>query len=315
MHKMDKKIFQGLHPSDYEHPFDRKALETLEGTPGLETLARKFFEYGIEKMFRIQYMGSNLKVKQSNFPDLYSTFAEVCDILNLPQRPELYISQHYDIGAITVGVENPIVTLYSGAIDHLNKDEIMFVIGHEIGHIKSNHVLYHQMASVLPVIGNIIGSVTLGIGKFISTGLQLALLNWQRMSEFTCDRTGLLACQNVEAATSSMIKIAGLPTKYYDINLIEDFVEQAREFDEYDYETLNKIAKTFSTMWQSHPWTVMRGAEFYKWIDSDQYKQILRWSSKTKKQAIPTDASLCPNCGTLFQPHDKFCGSCGTKIG
>ena len=28
-------------------------------------------------------------------------------------------------------------------------DEIMFVIGHELGHVKSNHMLYHMMAQAL----------------------------------------------------------------------------------------------------------------------------------------------------------------------
>ena len=311
---MKKKILNGLYPSDYEHPFDRKALESLEGTPGLETLVRKSFEYGFEKMFRIQYTGSNLKVNNTNFPELYSTLEEVCNALSLPEKPELYISSQHAINAMAIGVQNPIIVLFSGAIDNLDKDELMFIIGHEIGHIKSNHVLYHQMASILPFIGNILGSATLGIGGLISKGLELALLNWKRMSEFTSDRAGLLACQNVEAATRAMIKIAGLPTKYYYKNLIEDFVKQAREFDDYDYETLNKIAKTLSIMWQSHPWTVMRGSEFYKWIDTGQYEQILNWDARLKEEIVSSDAFYCPNCGTVIRSEGKFCGGCGAKI-
>jgi hypothetical protein len=37
------KKLELLHPSEYEHPLDRKALQALEGTPGLESLTRKLF--------------------------------------------------------------------------------------------------------------------------------------------------------------------------------------------------------------------------------------------------------------------------------
>ena len=43
-------------------PFDTKALDTLHGTKGLDMLVKKFYEYGVEKIFRIQITGSNLKI-------------------------------------------------------------------------------------------------------------------------------------------------------------------------------------------------------------------------------------------------------------
>ena len=66
--------------------------------------------------------------------------------------PDLYIQWGYEINAFTVGSENPIVVLNSGLIDMCEDDEIMFIIGHELGHIKSNHMLYHMMANVINMI-------------------------------------------------------------------------------------------------------------------------------------------------------------------
>ena len=42
-------------------------------------------------------------------------------------------------------------------------------------------------------------------------GLQGALTRWQRSSELTADRAGLLACQSQDPALRSMMKLAGLP--------------------------------------------------------------------------------------------------------
>lgn len=272
---MNKKILCGLDPKTYEHPFDKKALDILEGTPGLEYLTKKFFEYGVEHMMKVRYTGSNIKVTSRNFPELYNTFSEVCEILYLQEKPDLYVGWQYEINAMTSGVTKPILVLFSGCIDLLEKEELMYVIGHEIGHIKSNHVLYHQMAAVLPMLGQLIGSATLGIGGLVSKGIEIALLNWQRMSEFTADRAGLLACQNIDAASRAMIKLAGLPQKYFSSNIVKEFIEQAREFEGYDLNKMDKIAKIFSTMWQNHPWTVMRASEFFKWTDTGEYNRIL----------------------------------------
>ena len=53
---------ENLISSDYEHSFDRKALDALQGTPGLEFLMKKFMRMSIDKLMQIQYLGSNLKV-------------------------------------------------------------------------------------------------------------------------------------------------------------------------------------------------------------------------------------------------------------
>lgn len=130
----------------------------------------------------------------------------MCNTLHLKKIPDLYISWDYSINGFTAGSENPIIGLTSGAIDLLTDNELRYVLGHEVGHIKSGHVLYQTMAEVIPIIGDILGTATLGIGGIIGTGLQLALLYWWRMSEFTADRAGLLACQDEDSVINALIK-------------------------------------------------------------------------------------------------------------
>lgn len=312
---MKRTQLKGLDPKEYEHPFDKKALDALEGTPGFELIVKKFWKYGLERLFKIQYTGSNIKVNGNNFPELYSILEEACNTIYVPKKPDLYLSWSYNVNAMTTGVENPIIILYSGCIDLLDREELMFIIGHELGHIKSNHVLYHQMAEVLPVLGNIVASASLGLGGLISTGIELALLNWQRMSEFTADRAGLLTCQNPHIATKALVKIAGLPRKYYDKISVKEFISQAKEFESFDFNSLDKTAKYLSIMWREHPWTVMRGAEFFKWIKSGQYNKILN-----RQLELPdalkhnVEINYCAECGSNIQKGECFCGNCGSKI-
>lgn len=321
---IEKQLIRRLGPREYEHPLDKKALNALEGTPGLETLVKKFYQYGIERLVKIRYTGSNIKVTKQNFPQLYQPLKTTCEVLSLQPVPDLYIEMGF-INAFTTGVEKPIIVLTSGCVGLLSYDELLFVLGHEVGHIKSQHVLYHEMASVLPILGDILGSVTLGIGGAIATGIEVALLNWQRKSEFTSDRAGLLACQNIEAATTAMMKIAGAPPRYYRNLKAKDFEKQAKEFEGFDIDKLDKIAKYVSVMFADHPWTVMRGHELYQWIESGEYEQILKRHTRqsfqpsgkrTTSQSIskPAQSKFCTNCGTKMDDNKKFCESCGYKL-
>jgi len=293
---MTRQKIPFLNIESYEHPWDKSARDALEQVPGFTALIHKLNEIGFERMLRIQYTGSSLKVNQNNFPEIYAVLREACNILSLDHQPDLYFQWSYQINAFTSGVEKPIIVLNSGCIDLLTPDELLFVIAHELGHIKSNHVLYYQAASYLPAIAQVIGNMTLGIGGLLTTGLQLALLNWQRMSEFTSDRAGLLTVQDPQVAATTMVKMAGLPQKYFDTNLVEDFMQQAKEFESYDYDTLDYIIKIFSTMNKSHPWTVIRGAELFKWIDKGEYKNILDKSDwKSAARPWQTDTSTQDN--------------------
>lgn len=134
------------------------------------------------------------------------------------------------------------------------------------------------------------------------------------MSEFTADMAGLLACQDVEAATKAMISMAGVPIKYFDSIKTEEFIKQAKEFDGYDYDTLDKAAKLMSTMWTDHPWLVMRGAEFYKWIDSGEYDRVLNRESRVMSPAVAEKIFFCPKCGKRCRIGDVYCSKCGHKL-
>lgn len=310
-----KKKLDDLFPQEYEHPFDTKALDALQGTPGLEMVVRQFVKHGIERIVAVQCTGSNLRVTEQNYPEIYDLLTGVCETINLPDRPALYLEWSYDINASTIGIAKPIVVITSGAIDMLSHEELLFLVGHEIGHVKSRHMLYHLMAQVVPHIGHILGVVTLGIGQLLSTPLQYALLKWSRMSEFTADRAGLLACQDVEVATSVMVKWGGVPRKYFDDINREQFIQQAREFKRLDYDKLGKMIKFVSIMGRTHPWTVMRAAELFSWIESKEYEAVLNRETRHKAKLSDLCGLLvCRTCNYRLKGDESYCTNCGSQL-
>ena len=304
----------GLRPQAYEHPLDRKALDALQQTRGLDTLVRKLNEWGFERVLRVQLTGSYLRVGPDSFPDVHRMVESACAMLDLPKRPEVYIAAGDQINAFTAGVERTIVVLTAGAVDRLGDDELFFVVAHEIGHIKSGHVLYYQIAEFMPVIGEVIGSATFGIGELLSTGLQMALLHWKRTSEFTADRAGLLACQDVEAAWSALIKIAGLPDRYRDRSNSADFLQQAREFDALGNDALGWVAKALAGAGQTHPWTVLRAKQLLEWIESGAYERVLAAPQDLPLELPPGVTMFCNQCGRGLAGSELFCPGCGARV-
>lgn len=266
----NKQILTGLQHGQYEHPFDRMALEKLERIPLLTKACNWMTSNFIERVCNIQYTGSHLKITGSNYPKIYQYLVDACRILDVPKIPDLYINWNYSINACTIGAENPIIVLDSGLIDLCDDDEIMFIISHELGHIKSNHMLYHMMAQMIDII---IDSIT--GGHLVAGGLQFALYYWNRMSEFTADRAGLLGCQNPEAMMRAFVKMAGLPLKEFDNIKTESFIQQARDFKMLDFDGMNKVVKFLSIADETHPWTVMRSAELLKWMDMGEYNRFV----------------------------------------
>ena len=171
-------------------------------------------------------------------------------------------------------------------------------------------MLYHDMAKVIPIVGDLVGGSTLGVGKAIAVGLEAGLLYWYRMSELTADRAGLLACQDFETYINYLMKYAGSPKRHFDKKHddqidFDEFIRQAREFEAMDYDSLDKIAKTLTVIFKTHPWTVFRASELLKWHDSGEYQKILDKDS--------SGTLTCFNCGAELKGEEKFCGDCGAS--
>ena len=181
----------------------------------------------------------------------------------------------------------------------LTEDELRYVAGHEMGHIKSGHVLYHTMGelfkaavSQLPIISS------------LTTPIYYTLMYWIRMSEFTADRAGLLACQNIDAAISAIIKMSGLPLKYFEKENRDSFIKQAVEFRSSFSGFTDSVIKTFTIAGSTHPWTILRAAELLAWYDSGEYQKILDG----------VNTSTCSECGLQIPSGAPKCQYSGNEV-
>lgn len=270
----------------------------------LSVAMTKLNQFGIERVLRVQYAGSNVRATRRSFAEACEALAEAAANLDLPTLPDLYVDWHKGYEAYTICPQKPLVIITSGLLRILTYEELLFVLGHEIGHIKSRQVVYSQMALIMPVIGELIKSATLGIGSLVSGGLQVSLTNWLRMADFSADRAGLLACQSPDDAARALIKLGGVPGDLFGAIDLTGFCAQARDFGTaYDFETLDKAARVVSAL-ATHQegesaelsevptkqaWTVMRAAELFKWIDTDGYQKLMARATAAAQSDIAAE--------------------------
>ena len=139
------KTFPGLDASRFQHPHDVAATEALAGIPGLDLVVSKVMEYGLERIYYLENTADNVRVTPRMFPRLHRYLGWGCRILDV-EEPELYVTMDPNPNAFTYGHKSPFIVLTSGLIDLLGDEELSFVVGHELGHIKAGHVLYTVLA-------------------------------------------------------------------------------------------------------------------------------------------------------------------------
>ncbi len=91
------------------------------------------------------------KISKADSPQLYNVVEEMSIASGLPKIPDIYIVNDNALNAFATG-RNPdkaAVTVTSGLLENLNRDELQGVIAHEIGHIKNRDVLLMTISSVM----------------------------------------------------------------------------------------------------------------------------------------------------------------------
>jgi Zn-dependent protease with chaperone function/competence protein ComGC len=135
-----------------------------------------------------------VRVDARQLPELHAAFGEVCQRLGMAQPPALFVIQAG--GALnafaTRFAGRDFVVVYSDFLETLGpaSPEMKFILGHELGHIKSRHILKQI---------------------FLAPGMVFPLIGpaYRRAWESSCDRHGAFAAQDVDGAVRAMMVLTG----------------------------------------------------------------------------------------------------------
>jgi Zn-dependent protease with chaperone function len=263
-------ILGGIDSRSWEHPSDGAALTALRKVPGFDTVLRKLFGLVGEQSLRLFHQANAALVTDEQFPRLYESFMECCAVLDIETIPQLYVTQVPLLSARTIGLDDPFIVFSTSTIEILDNDELHFILGHELGHAMSGHALYKTMLGLLLQLA-IIG-MGIPLTRLTFMGLIMALREWDRKSELSADRAGMLCVQDSEVAYRTFMKMAaGTRTEEMDL---EAFKNQARAYQ--DTGTKKEgFFKILNALFASHPFAVTRLAEALRFTESGDYKRLL----------------------------------------
>ncbi len=270
-----------IDPRTWEHPADRAALNALRKIPVFDQVLRTVFGFFGEKPLRLAFLSSSVRVSATQYPRVHRIYLEAARTLDVQPYP-LYVQQGYPINAFAFGMQKPFIVLNSRTVEELDDAELRFVLGHEIGHVLSGHTLYLTMMVVLYQLSTV-GFPIVGLA---ARAVLMALMEWHRKAELSCDRAGILAVQEPEAAMRTMLKFAGGTTN--DTNLA-DFIAQAEEYRE-PGDLADQVFKVLNVLALTHPAPVIRVAEMRNWFESGAYERVLAGDYRRRGEPEPSYA-------------------------
>jgi len=214
-------------------PYIKEYIKPPSGIVDLDSIKKN--DLTIKKLSK-----DKLMISESSLPEVNKSIDDVCVKLGIDRNLLLaYVYPSMEISAYALTSDTlPItIALSAGAIQRLNKEELSFVIGHEIGHA---------------LIGQII--------NFDGNSNTLEDMIFARGLEISSDRIGLMATKNVEYAVHAILKLlSGLDDKFLKNSNIQSILSE------------NEIHVTEDDLYSSHPPLLLRIDALYKLSISDFY--------------------------------------------
>ena len=196
----------------------------------------------ISRLYFIGHLrGNAVRVNEKQFPELYAVLKSHCEKLELAAVPAMYILQGNGIlnAFATKFVGKNYVILNSDVLTAAYKEgmaAVSFIIGHELGHIKRNHL-----------------SILKSIGLFPARMVPFLAAAYSRACEYTCDNIGYAL--SPEGAEKGMLVLAVGNELYNKVN-VPQLLHNAHQD--------HGFAVSFVEIFSTHPRLVKRVEMLHK---------------------------------------------------
>lgn len=264
---------KGLKVTDYEHPGEKTAMAALRRIPLLDLVVAKYMDMSMKVDLRAECAGNNFRITEKTNPRVYRLYQLALARLDMPEEYPLYSELGYQYNAYAAGARENFIVVNSSCISDYSDGEMLQLLGHEIGHIKSGHVLYQNLACSLNSVLASFG----GLAEGAAAGLQFAIMDWRRKAEYTADRAGLIASGDPESTISQTMKLLGQSDRigYIDFSL-EKVLKQAEDFELGNADLVGKLLYANFTLTATHPWSILRLRQLYEWEQSGGFEAVVK---------------------------------------
>ena len=210
-------------------PLERQLADqlhnALQGDVVTEVLKQLKDSTSSDTWWRSNMEGHSLKVASELLPDVYDLCMQVKQRLGYDEPVDFYITGNSEVNAFSVASEvegKPhIVNINSGLFDLMTRDELRFVIGHELGHLINKDSSLSRLISFVyppqstpPVI------------------LLHKIRLHSQLAELVADRYGYIATEDLGVCVTAFFKMAsGLDLAKMNVSLDALIADNNRRLD------------------------------------------------------------------------------------
>jgi Zn-dependent protease with chaperone function len=306
-----------ISPRAYQHPADRAATAALAKVPYLDEVVRRLISLGYERALRAASLGSAVKLGQEQLPGIWVLHRQVFNTLDMEPVPDLYLTQYPFANAFTIGSGKPIVLLNSELIRILDDEGRRVVLAHEAAHIHSDHVMYRTALLILLRLGSAVRLPILAGLPLLA--IQLALLEWSRAAELSCDRAAALVTRDPQAVCRALMVLAAGEAAE-DLNL-DAFIAQGMDYSE-SGSGLERLTRMLQQMQVTHPMPVRRVRLLLDWVREGDYDRMVRGDylrtgeePSAREEADATSVYYADRVSGAFQTAGSSISDVGQQLG
>src|SRR5271169_6380880 len=246
-----------ISPRAFQHPADRAATAALGSIPYLDTVVRKLIELGYERALRQSYLGSSVRLSEQQLGDVWREHALAYATLDMPDVPDLYLTQFPAPNALAIGARRPIVVVQSELVHLLDGPQRRAVFAHEAAHILADHQLYRSALTILVLLTRS-SRLPLPLAPVRS-----ALMEWGRATELSADRAAAIVTRDPLIVCRTLMSLAGgAMVEELDLDL---FMRQGLDYKEKG-SGLERLTRLMRDPGVTQPMPVRLAHELIAWV-------------------------------------------------
>jgi len=251
-HKTEVETVEGIYTNNRAdidlnllvYDGDRDYVIAFQKDDLIQKTLKKVNENSGKFKSRKHLLKSSLRLTKTLAPMLHEIGEHCKKTLKLKADIEFFVYQGDTFNASCYPPDDNklYIILSSGILERFSKEELTFVVGHEIGHVLFEHFDY-PVRQILDTGENDLAPIH-----------AMKLYAWNRNAEISADRAGLLCCQDFEAVGRTFFKLSsGVTTDSLDFQL-NAYIEQFVDLEE----VLNDSNLDPSDWYSSHPFSPLR---------------------------------------------------------
>jgi Zn-dependent protease with chaperone function len=170
-----------------------------------------------------------------------------------------YVAPGATLNAYTFGLVQPqVVVVYAGVLQIMDADELRFILGHELGHVRLGHTWLNSL------VGGMAGIPSPYLAAVV---LYFSFRWWNRACEYSADRAGLLACGKPDKAASALVKLVGGVAALRSAGERRQLLQRIEAEDD-------RLENNLGELLSSHPMIVRRLQALREYAVTPEYRRL-----------------------------------------